>query len=304
MTNKNETLVVGATGTVGGEVVRALLAAGAPVRALVRSAGRLPAGVREVRGDLRDDAAIARALGGVRSAFFVAPHEPDEEVLAERFAAACEASGTRIVFVGVHLDGSTRFGRGLKRFFFGRMLPHYRPKFRLSERVRRAPGTIVLMPTNFFQNDDLFREQILDGTFSQPFARAVNRVDVRDIGDAAARALLEASLPGGAYPVVGPDSLDGVACAAAWSRALGKPVQFDGERFREVLDGKLAGKKRDDFLATYGLLHNIEIKTEAEDLARTTALLGRAPRSYADYVDDAASSWRAPPTMETSLRAS
>lgn len=77
--------------------------------------------------------------------------------------------------------------------------------------ARPARLGIVLMPTNFFQNDELFQEELREGVFVQPFLRPINRVDVRDVGLAAARASLDPSLPAGAYPVVGPESLDGHA---------------------------------------------------------------------------------------------
>jgi nucleoside-diphosphate-sugar epimerase len=54
-------LVTGAAGNVGGELVRALADAGAPVRALVRPAGqdRFPPGAEAVAGDLNDPASLA-----------------------------------------------------------------------------------------------------------------------------------------------------------------------------------------------------------------------------------------------------
>jgi uncharacterized protein YbjT (DUF2867 family) len=66
-------LVTGATGNVGSEVVTALAARGAPVRALVRdrSAQRLPEGVQSVKGDLEHPESLAPALDGVRAAFLL-----------------------------------------------------------------------------------------------------------------------------------------------------------------------------------------------------------------------------------------
>jgi uncharacterized protein YbjT (DUF2867 family) len=71
-------LVTGATGNVGGELVRQLSAAQQPVRALVRSAdpvGTLP-GVETAKGDLNEPASLATALKGVRAVFLLAqlPH--------------------------------------------------------------------------------------------------------------------------------------------------------------------------------------------------------------------------------------
>jgi uncharacterized protein YbjT (DUF2867 family) len=65
------TLVVGATGMLGGEIARQLRAAGRPVRALVRPEGdpvareRLAAlGVELALGDLKDAASVERAVAG------------------------------------------------------------------------------------------------------------------------------------------------------------------------------------------------------------------------------------------------
>lgn len=292
-------LVVGATGTVGGSALRALVAQGAQVRALVRSratARGLHASVDVREGDLRDAHAVESALRGARAALYVSPHEAEEERLAEIFVRACQATGTRLVFVGVHVDAPTRVGRAIRRFLFGRVLPHYVPKFRVAERARTSRADpIVLMPTNFFQNDELFREELLDGGFVQPFENPINRVDVRDLGDAAARACLDPTLPSGAYPLVGPESLDGHACARTWSATLTRSVTFDANdpRFPAAVTRELRAKKRDDFLASYAAIRKLSLPTTATDLARTTALLGRAPTSYAEYVRDTAAAWGA-----------
>lgn len=300
-------LVVGATGTVGSAAMRALVAQGARVRVLVRSpasANGLSADVEVREGDLRDEEAVKSALNGARAALYVSPHEPEEERIAEIFVRACEAAGTRLVFVGVHVDGATRLGRALRRFLFGRVLPHYAPKFRIAERARTSRADpIVLMPTNFFQNDELFREEVLAGRFVQPLANPINRVDVRDLGDAAARACLDATLPAGAYPLVGPESLDGHACARTWSAALGRPVTFDADdpRFAAAVTRELRAKKREDFMASYAAIRKLSLPTAANELTRTTALLGRAPTSYAAYVRDTSAAWSAAERLDAAV---
>ncbi|MBX5453569.1 MAG: NAD-dependent epimerase/dehydratase family protein, partial [Acidobacteriia bacterium] len=69
-------LVTGATGFVGSAVVRALLAQGYPVRALVRKGSdqRNLAGLslELVEGDLADQTALARAVSGCRYVFHIA----------------------------------------------------------------------------------------------------------------------------------------------------------------------------------------------------------------------------------------
>lgn len=293
MKQESSLLILGATGTVGGAVARAALTrplGGGTVRALVRStsSAALPAGLELVRGDLRDEAALARAVSGVRAVFYASPHEADEEELAERVVAACERAGTRLVFVGVHADGSSRPVRALMRFVYGRLVPHYRPKLRLSERVRTCKARpIVLMATNFFQNDEVFVDDIAAGVYPITFERGVNRVDVGDIADVAVRALLDEELPSGAYPVIGPESLTSADCARIWSAVLGRPVREDpsGNSFRARIDRSIRGRKHEDFVASFRALRRFELATDPRALAKTTELLGRPPLGYRAYVE-------------------
>ncbi|WP_113703889.1 NmrA/HSCARG family protein [Nonomuraea lactucae] len=75
--NATPVLVTGATGRQGGATARALLAAGTPVRALVRDPHSEPAeniealGAELVKADLSDRASLDPALDGVRAVFSV-----------------------------------------------------------------------------------------------------------------------------------------------------------------------------------------------------------------------------------------
>lgn len=298
--NNRSVLVVGATGTVGSEVARALQSEGARVRALVRNpaAAKRLASVEVIPGDLRDVTAVRSALRGVQSAFYVSPHESDEEALGEQFISECERARVRLVYVGVHVPGPNRVARAVSRWVSGWIFPHYKPKFRIAERARVSKANpVVLMPTNYFQNDEMFRTQIEGGLYSQPFQRPINRVDVRDVGRAAARACLDLNLPSGAYPVVGPESLDALACSRAWSLALERevvPAHPDVDAFDQVLRQHLhSAKKLSDFRASYRLIRKFTLPTAANELKQTTALLGRPPIAYATYVREVAAGVRA-----------
>lgn len=65
----------------------------------------------------------------------------------------------------------------------------------------------------------------MNGVYPLPL-RLFPRVDTRDVGDAAARALLDPNIPSGGYALVGPESLSGAQSAAHWSVALGWPVHY------------------------------------------------------------------------------
>jgi uncharacterized protein YbjT (DUF2867 family) len=69
----NRILVIGATGTVGRQVVSRLAATGAQVRAMTRNLGaaRLPPQVEVVRGDLTLSETLDSCLDGIEAVFLV-----------------------------------------------------------------------------------------------------------------------------------------------------------------------------------------------------------------------------------------
>ena len=93
--------VTGATGFLGGALVRRLLAEGISVRALARPSARADElaarGAEVVRGDLSDSAAIARALTGVEVVYHV--------------AAMVEAPGDLADFLDANRGGTERVFR-------------------------------------------------------------------------------------------------------------------------------------------------------------------------------------------------
>lgn len=90
-----KSLVIGGTGTVGGEVVRLLKAMGHEVRVLTRSAanaGDLPEGVEAAVGDLADPESLRGPLAGVDGVFLATPVSPDETRLGLRRIKANKSS--------------------------------------------------------------------------------------------------------------------------------------------------------------------------------------------------------------------
>ncbi|MGI3201127.1 SDR family oxidoreductase [Streptomyces sp. GLT-R25] len=85
-------LVTGATGNVGAGVVRAVAAAGEPVRAMSRSGegAGLPQGAEGVAGDLNRPETVREALDGVRALFLMPGYEGQRAVLADARAAGVE----------------------------------------------------------------------------------------------------------------------------------------------------------------------------------------------------------------------
>jgi len=104
----NRVLVIGATGTVGREVVSQLVPTGVPVRALTRNpdTAGLPAAVEMVRGDLTVPESLDACLEGVGSVFlvWVAPPATAAGVL-ERIAKHAH----RVVFLSAPLKTAHPF---------------------------------------------------------------------------------------------------------------------------------------------------------------------------------------------------
>jgi nucleoside-diphosphate-sugar epimerase len=113
-TSRPEVLVLGATGFIGRVLARKLVAAGRPVRILVRNAGRLPdelrrQGVEVTLGDLSRPEDVERALDGVADVVHLArasvkswsDYLEQDVAVTRRLAEACLARKVRrLVYTG------------------------------------------------------------------------------------------------------------------------------------------------------------------------------------------------------------
>lgn len=109
---KQKVLVTGATGYVGGRLIRLLVEDGWSVRCLARQperlAPRLPEGAEVVRGDLLDAASLPPAMQGITVAYYLVhsmgatgDFEQQDRLAAGNFGAAAKAAGVqRIVYLG------------------------------------------------------------------------------------------------------------------------------------------------------------------------------------------------------------
>ena len=105
-------LLTGASGYVGSYLLEELLRRGRRVRALVRTPGRLPAGVREHRGDAVTGSGLAEALAGCRTAYYLIHSMGRGSGPAKEFArrdreaavnfgeAARDAGVERVIYLG------------------------------------------------------------------------------------------------------------------------------------------------------------------------------------------------------------
>lgn len=214
-------LVTGATGRIGSLVVRQLLAAGVPVRALTRRPGAaaLPPGAEVAAGDLTVPASLEAGLRGAGAVFLVwtAPPESAPEVI-ERLAA----HGRRVVFLSSPHQ--------TPHPFFQQPNPMAVLHADI-ERLITAAGleSVIIRPGMFASNTLVWWASTIraGGVIRWPYAAAETApVDDRDVAAAAAAALYQDGHAGGDYVLTGPQSLSQEQQVSIISDVVGRRIEF------------------------------------------------------------------------------
>ncbi|WP_225825278.1 NAD(P)H-binding protein [Streptomyces naphthomycinicus] len=274
-------LVTGATGTIGGEVVRQLVSRGEKVRALTRDPGRarVPEGVEAVRGSYGDPDALEAALAGVTAVFLLRPPGPDEGHDAVTVAAARAAGVRRLVKLSAIATGDLESGPSGEWHVAG-------------ERAVRESGAewTVLRPSSFATNTLSWGAALRAG---EPVPNMTGEgtsgvVDPVDVAAVAVRALLDERHAGRTYTLTGPEAISVPEQAAVLASVLGRPVPtrdlspdetrdflrtawgFDAERAEGVLAGVTYVRRGGNALVT-------------EDVPE---VLGRTARTYRAWAVD------------------
>lgn len=136
-------LLTGATGYVGGELLKALLASGRRVRCLARRPEALrtaaASGAQIVRGDVLDPASVRAAMTGVDTAYYLVhsmgsagSFEEEDRTAARVFGDAAREAGVRRI---VYLGG---LGRGDQN-----LSAHLRSRHEVGE-ILRSSGVLVV----------------------------------------------------------------------------------------------------------------------------------------------------------------
>jgi uncharacterized protein YbjT (DUF2867 family) len=215
-------LITGATGVAGGAVLAEMRKTGKPIRAMYRSpkdAEKAPTGVQAAIADFSEPASMSKALEGVEAVFLVCSPIPQLVELESNAIDACAKAGVRHVVLNSAL-GASKYNKSFPSW-------HYRVEQKLAASPLKYT---ILRPNGFYQNlvtynSGTIREQ---GAFygSQGGAK-VSLLDVRDVGAAAARALLEPKAhEGKAYELNGPEALSNTEVAERISRAAGRAVKY------------------------------------------------------------------------------
>ncbi|MEU2391734.1 NmrA/HSCARG family protein [Streptomyces sp. NPDC007369] len=241
MSDHRTVLVTGATGRQGGATVRALLARGRQVHALVRDPERPGAralqahGATLVAGDLDDTASLEAAMRGAYGVFSVQPMPAPgpagfaSEVRRGKAVAEAAARAGVAHFVYASVDGAGRPGD----------VPHFRSKGLIEQHIAELglPAT-VLRPAFFLTNFEGMGPRWDGGELVLSLAlaphTALQMVHPDDIGEFAADAF---DAPGdylGRTLEIAGDRLTGPQMAEVFARAAGRPVRFRSRPVEEV----------------------------------------------------------------------
>lgn len=269
---------MGAAGKTGAAVTRALTAAGAEVRAAVRSPDSGPrayaAGARSISVvDLESGDGLEEAVEGVDAVYHLAPNvHPDEVGIAERVGSAAARAGVqRFGFHSVlHPDDAS--------------MPHHLRKAEAEHVIRSLlPGATVLRPAAYHQN---LLDAARSGHLAVPYSldAPFTNVDLDDVAEVAALVLTRPGHEGLTFELAGPEVLSVRDQAVIAGEVLGAPVSAEripAESWVAGPGAALSAQARSDLLAMFAAYEHHGLVGDATTLRR---LLGRSPRPWSDVL--------------------
>lgn len=275
-------LVVGAAGTVGTDLIPALAAREARVRAMTRDPQRRFDGAETVVGDLRAPESLDAVLDDVDTVFLNTPSTEDAALLQTRFAEIAAQRGVeRIVLLsqyGADLRSPVRFLRWHAE---------------VEERLRiLGPALTVLRPNLYLQSLLGFAETIAAGMLPAPAGdAAVSAIDTRDVAAAAAVALIDPAQDGRTLTLTGPRAVTHGEIAAALSAAVGTSIAYQdvpAEAFVAALTGLLPTWQVEGLVEDYAHY----ARGEAAEVTTAIAdLTGRPAHDVTDFARDHAAAF-------------
>jgi uncharacterized protein YbjT (DUF2867 family) len=273
-------LVTGATGNVGSELVRALAAAGRPVRALVRKRnGSVLEGVETMVGDLNDTASVRPALRDCEGVFLLSGYRDMPGLLG----AAQEEGIRRVVLLSGGGAVASDLGNAISRYQLD------------SEEVVRGAGMewTILRPYAFMSNALRWVGQLRSGdTVKIPFADVKNAViDPYDIARVAATALTSEDHAGQEYRLSGPESLLPADQVRILGEGLGRDLRVEpqtNEQARAEMEASMPVEYVDAFFSFYvdGTLDESAVLPTVEQVT------GSPPRTFGEWVQQHVDAFR------------
>lgn len=278
--------VSGPTGAVGRNVVKHLVRAGAPVRAIARHPDRVDrhgGRVEVVTGDLDRPASLEAALRGASRLFLLSPGPDVPAQDAAQIDAAVRAGVRHVVMLsslGVDLGGIAGGG------------PHMAGEAQLCS---SGLDWTLLRPSEFMSNALRWSDGVraAGALFVPSGAGRIGFVDPDDIGRVAARALTEPGHEGRIHRLTGPAALTLAEVAQAIGSAIGREVRHvdvpDAEFRRGAAEAGLPAPLIDILSDYYAAVREGRVAVVTDDVEAVTGL---PPRSFAGWAQEHAGVFR------------
>lgn len=275
----SKTLVIGANGTVGTELVRLLQARG---HSVLQATSRQPDKAGQVQLDVLSGAGVAEAFAQADRAFLLAPpgHTNQHELLNPLIDAATAAGLKKVVLMSA----------------MGANADHQAPLRRAELHLERSGlAWNVIRPNWFMQNFNTFwiagiQQQ---GQIFLPVGKAKGSfIDARDIAAVAAELLSRSDFDNRDFDLTGARALDHDEVAAILSKATGRTIGFTDITPEAMLQGLLgAGLPRPyaEFLILILGYFKAGYAERTTDAVAT--ITGRAPRTIEQYAADYRAAW-------------
>ncbi len=274
-----KTLVVGANGTVGSNLVRLLAAKGETV---LKATSKQPQKPDEAHLNVATGEGRAAAFAGVSRAFLLSPPGfTNQDALMIPLVDAAKAAGVaKIVLMtamGANADENS---------------PMRKAELHLE---KSGVAYNIIRPNWFMQNFNSFwiASILSEGKIRLPVGTAKGSfIDARDIAAVAAELLTTNRFDGQAFDLTGSEALDHDAVAAILSKETGKKIAFEDIAPEAMLQGLLGAglpQAYAEFLIL--ILGYFKAGYSARIESSVETITGKKPIAFAAYAKDHRAAW-------------
>lgn len=276
--------VTGASGNVGAAVVEYLCTRQVPIRIGSRklNSTHSQAGIEAVSFDFLDANTYRSAVQGCKAVFLLRPPAiSDTRKTLNPFVDVARAEGVQ-QFVFVSVAGAAD----------NPLVPHHA----VEQHLKQKADWTILRPGFFAQNlGDAYREDIVqdDRIFVPAGAGRVAFIDVRDIGEVAANALIDpVSHQEQIYTLTGAEAVTFAEVASILTEELGRTIAYDSASIPGYCLHLLRRSMPPAQILVQTVLH-VGLRFEQAEAVDDTlgTLLGRRPRTIRDYIHDYQDLW-------------
>jgi uncharacterized protein YbjT (DUF2867 family) len=236
-------LITGATGNIGGEVIRHLLKRKVPLRGLVRDAAKasnlVDRGVYLAVGDLSQPETLDAALKDIETTFLVLPNLRNQVELECGFIDAAKRSGVK------HIVKLSVMGAGELPSTFQQW--HHQ----IEQHLERSGMTWTHLRPNMFMQNVRWLAQTIAQTgniYNSVGDTPISHVDARDVAAVAAICLTEPGHERQSYVLTGPAAITFETIAELLGRALDRSIAYVNLPAADLKAARLAGGEPEWYL--------------------------------------------------------